>query len=66
MMLMHLSVTSFAVSILGFEIIMVNSISDSLRFGLHLGGWIILLYLTCHYGQVLIDEVYTFVSILYK
>lgn len=57
MMLMHLTLTSFVISILGFEILSVSSISDSFRFGLHMVGWISMLLLTCYYGQTLIDEV---------
>lgn len=57
MMLMHLTLTSFEISVLGFEVLMVNSRTDSLRFGMHLLGWLVLLFLICFYGQKLIDEV---------
>lgn len=57
MMIMHLTLTSLSISVLGFAIIVVDSISESFRFVLHLGGWIILLLLTCYYGQLLINEV---------
>lgn len=57
MMLMHITLTSFEISVLGFEVLMVTSFTDSLRFGMHLLGWIILLFLICNYGQKMIDEV---------
>ncbi|GLV31106.1 Odorant receptor 85b [Carabus blaptoides fortunei] len=56
MMLMHITLTSFEISVLGFEVLMVNSRTDSLRFGMHLVGWLVLLFLICSYGQKLIDE----------
>lgn len=36
---------------------MVDSLTDSFRFGMHLYGWLVLLFLVCFYGQNLIDEV---------
>lgn len=57
-MMLHLTLTSLVISALGFEIIIVHNFSDSLRFTLHLVGWLVLLLLICYYGQVLIDEVY--------
>ncbi|GLV41993.1 uncharacterized protein CBL_10152 [Carabus blaptoides fortunei] len=56
MMLMHMTLTSFEISLLGFEVLMLNSRTDSLRFGMHLLGWLVLLFLICFYGQKLIDE----------
>ncbi|GLV44631.1 Odorant receptor 67c [Carabus blaptoides fortunei] len=56
MMLMHITLTSFEISVLGFEVLMVNSRTDSLRFGMHLLGWLVLLFIICSYGQKLIDE----------
>lgn len=56
MMVMHLTLTSLCVSVLGFEIIMVGSVGDAVRFGLHLVGWVVLLFVTCRCGQTLIDE----------
>lgn len=53
---MHITLTSFVISVLGFEILMVNNLTDSIRFSLHLLGWFVLLFLVCFYGQKLIDE----------
>lgn len=58
MMVVHITVTSFEISILCFEIIMVDSIMDSMRFAMHLFGWLVLLFLVCLFGQGLIDEVF--------
>lgn len=57
MMLMHITLTSVEISILVFEVLMVTSATDSLRFGMHLLGWLVLLFLVCNYGQKMIDEV---------
>jgi hypothetical protein len=57
MMILHLTLTSLVISALGFEILIVDNFNDSLRFVLHLLGWLVLLLLICFYGQILIDEV---------
>jgi hypothetical protein len=57
MMMLHLTLTSLVISALCFEILIVDNFFDSLRFSLHLLGWLILLLLICYYGQTLIDEV---------
>ncbi|RZC42341.1 odorant receptor 67c-like, partial [Asbolus verrucosus] len=56
MMMLHLTLTSLVISALGFEILIVDNFNDSLRFTLHLLGWLVLLLLICYYGQILIDE----------
>ncbi|KAJ3620078.1 hypothetical protein MTP99_004071 [Tenebrio molitor] len=56
MMILHLTLTSLVISALGFEIFIVDNFNDSLRFVLHLLGWLVLLLLICFYGQILIDE----------
>ncbi|KAJ3652159.1 hypothetical protein Zmor_018148 [Zophobas morio] len=56
MMMLHLTLTSLVISALGFEILIVDNFHDSLRFTLHLLGWLVLLLLICYYGQLLIDE----------
>lgn len=55
-MLMHVTLTSVVISVLGFEILVVNNVTDSIRFTLHLLGWFVLLFLICFYGQRLIDQ----------
>jgi hypothetical protein len=57
MMLLHVSWTGFVISVLGFEIIMTDDVTEALRFGMHLAGWLGMLYVVCHYGQTLMDEV---------
>ncbi|KAJ8911875.1 hypothetical protein NQ315_012541 [Exocentrus adspersus] len=59
MMLVHITWTSFIISVLGFEIIMDTNFSNSVRFSLHLGGWLGMLFLICFYGQILMDDVST-------
>ncbi|XP_049821534.1 odorant receptor 49b-like [Aethina tumida] len=56
MMLLHLSLTSIVISVLGFEVLSVDNLMDSVRFCLHLLGWLVLLLLICYYGQKLADE----------
>lgn len=55
--LLYMSLTSLVISVLGFEVLMIDNIIDSLRYSLQLFGWIVLLLLVCYYGQQLIDEV---------
>lgn len=57
MMLVHITWTSFIISVLGFEIIMEPNYWVSLRFIMHLGGWLGMLFLVCFYGQILINKV---------
>ncbi|XP_071055835.1 odorant receptor 4-like [Onthophagus taurus] len=53
---LHFTLTSFVISVLGFEIIMVGNVPESLRYTLHLCGWVVLLYLLSYYGQRVMDE----------
>lgn len=57
LVILHFTLTSFVISVLLFEILMVGNLTDSLRFAMHLLGWFVLLFLICYYGQLLIDEV---------
>lgn len=57
MMLMHITLTSFEISVLCFQVLIAKNLTESLRFGLHLLGWLVVLFLICFYGQKLIDEV---------
>ncbi|KAJ8975933.1 hypothetical protein NQ317_014893, partial [Molorchus minor] len=55
MMLVHITWTSFIISVLGIEIIMDDNVFNSFRFAMHLGGWLGMLFLICFYGQTLMD-----------
>nr|UTN00916.1 odorant receptor [Semanotus bifasciatus] len=55
-MLVHITWTSFIISVLGFEIIMETNYSNSFRFAMHLVGWLGMLFLVCFYGQILMDN----------
>nr|XP_023018413.1 odorant receptor 85b-like [Leptinotarsa decemlineata] len=56
MMLIHITWTSFIISVLGFGIIMESNFWNNLRFVMHLGGWLMMLFLVCFYGQILMDK----------
>ncbi|KAI4454802.1 odorant receptor [Holotrichia oblita] len=56
-LVMHFTLTSVVISLLGFEILMVDDNKESVMYALHLIGWLIMLYTICFYGQLLIDEV---------
>lgn len=56
MMLVHITWTSFIISVLGFEVIMETEISNTFRFLMHLAGWLGMLFIVCHYGQTLMDK----------
>ncbi|XP_060523853.1 odorant receptor 4-like isoform X2 [Cylas formicarius] len=56
MLLFYITLTSIVLSVLCFEIIMVEAFEDSVRFALHLVGWLIILLSVCYYGQQLIDR----------
>nr|UTN00905.1 odorant receptor [Semanotus bifasciatus] len=56
MMLVHITWTSFIISVLGFEIVMDTNYFNSFRFTMHLGGWLGMLFLVCFYGQILMDK----------
>nr|QNH68046.1 odorant receptor 22 [Apriona germarii] len=66
MMLVHITWTSFIISVLGFEIIMDTNYSNSVRFSLHLGGWLGMLFLICFYGQILMDDSSTVSETVYQ
>ncbi|XP_018570955.1 odorant receptor 49b-like [Anoplophora glabripennis] len=66
MMLVHITWTSFIISVLGFEIIMDTNYSNSIRFSLHLGGWLGMLFLICFYGQILMDDSFAVSEALYE
>nr|WJJ63320.1 odorant receptor 20 [Pachyrhinus yasumatsui] len=56
MLLFYITLTSVVLSVLCFEIIMVDAFEDSVRFSLHLVGWLVILLSICYNGQLLIDE----------
>ncbi|XP_050312533.1 odorant receptor 4-like [Anthonomus grandis grandis] len=56
MLLFYITLTSLVLSVLCFEIIMVDAIEDSVRFTLHLFGWIVILFSVCYNGQLVIDQ----------
>ncbi|GJQ81914.1 putative odorant receptor [Trypoxylus dichotomus] len=55
-LVLHFTLTSVVVSLLGFEILMVDDNRESVMYALHLIGWLIMLYTICYYGQLVIDE----------
>nr|AVH87268.1 odorant receptor 27 [Holotrichia parallela] len=55
-LVLHFTLTSIVISLLGFEMLMVNDVKESVMYALHLIGWLIILYNICHYGQRLIDQ----------
>lgn len=57
MMLLHLTLTSVVISVLCFQVLMVDNLTDSVRFAFHLIGWLVLLLLVCYYSDQLIEEV---------
>jgi hypothetical protein len=57
MMLLHITWTSFIISILGFEITTTPDYVEAFRFFLHLSGWLGMLFIVCYYGQAIMDEV---------
>lgn len=58
-MLLHLTLTSFVISILCYVVLIATNTLEMLRFFLHLLGWLGLLFLLCFFGQKLMDEVST-------
>lgn len=57
MMFLHISVTSFIISILGYQILFAESYINSLSYSLHLAGWLVLFFCVCYNGQNLINGV---------
>ncbi|XP_066248172.1 odorant receptor 4-like [Euwallacea similis] len=55
MLLFYISLTSVVLSVLCFEVIMVDDIEDSVRFTLHLLGWLVILLSISYNGQKVID-----------
>ncbi|XP_022904516.1 odorant receptor 85c-like [Onthophagus taurus] len=55
-LVVHVTLTSLVISILGFEILMEDDLFESVRYGMHLSGWLLLLFTICHFGQNLMDE----------
>lgn len=55
-LVMHFTLISLVISVLGFEILIVTH-KESVMYILHLIGWFVILYNVCHYGQILINEV---------
>ncbi|KAK9753972.1 7tm Odorant receptor [Popillia japonica] len=53
-LVLHFTLTSIVISLLGFEILMVSDNKESVMYALHLIGWLIMLYTICFYGQLLI------------
>ncbi|ENN73835.1 hypothetical protein HUJ04_009981 [Dendroctonus ponderosae] len=56
MLLFYITLTSLVLSVLCFEVIMVDAFEDSVRFALHLVGWLAILLSVCYNGQLMIDE----------
>nr|QXE93249.1 odorant receptor 23 [Eucryptorrhynchus brandti] len=56
MLLFYITLTSLVLSVLCFEVIMVDAFEDSVRFTLHLLGWLVILFSVCYNGQLVIDE----------
>ncbi|KAK9754168.1 7tm Odorant receptor [Popillia japonica] len=54
-LVMHFTLISLVISVLGFEILIVTH-KESVMYILHLIGWFVILYNVCHYGQILINE----------
>ncbi|XP_028146887.1 odorant receptor 4-like [Diabrotica virgifera virgifera] len=56
MLIVHVSLTSLVMGSLCFQIVYAENASDKLRFMLHLGGWVTMLFITCYYSQQIINE----------
>lgn len=57
MLLFYITLTSVVLSVLCFEILMVDAFADSVRFTLHLLGWLIILLSICYNAQLVLDQV---------
>ncbi|XP_030758890.1 odorant receptor 67c-like [Sitophilus oryzae] len=66
MLLFYITLTSLVLSVLCFEIIMVEAFEDSVRFSLHLVGWLVILLSVCYNGQLLIDESWEVANDIYS
>ncbi|VEN39585.1 unnamed protein product [Callosobruchus maculatus] len=56
LLMCHVSLAAIVIGILCYYVIFVESMTDKLRHGLHLGGWMSVLYYTCLKGQTTIEE----------
>ncbi|CAG9768657.1 unnamed protein product [Ceutorhynchus assimilis] len=56
MLLFYITLISVILSVLCFEVIMVDAFEDSVRFTLHLFGWLVILFSVSYSGQLLINE----------
>lgn len=57
MLIVHVFLTSGILAIIGYQIIAVDNFIDKLRYFLHMIGWVGMLFLTCFYGQLILNEV---------
>nr|QUP79565.1 odorant receptor 5 [Monochamus saltuarius] len=55
-LVLHVCFTSAIWAIIGYQILSVDSLMDKSRYTLHLMGWVGMLFLTCYYGQKILDE----------
>ncbi|XP_072375698.1 odorant receptor 13a-like, partial [Diabrotica undecimpunctata] len=56
LLIVHVSLTSVIMGVLCFQMVFEENISDKLRYFLHLGGWVAMLFLTCYYGQLILTQ----------
>ncbi|XP_023309856.1 putative odorant receptor 92a [Anoplophora glabripennis] len=54
------------VAVIGYQIISADNLMDKLRYFLHLMGWIGMLFITCFYGQMILDESITIADAAYQ
>nr|UTN00972.1 odorant receptor [Semanotus bifasciatus] len=66
MLIVHVTLTSLIFGVLGYQIATVEIFTEKLRYFMHLGGWIALLFLTCYYGQLILDESTTVANAAYQ
>ncbi|KAJ8981818.1 hypothetical protein NQ317_007404 [Molorchus minor] len=66
MLIVHVCLTSLIFGVLGYQIVKVDVVSEKLRYAMHLGGWIFLLFLTCYYGQLILNESTSVASAAYQ
>ncbi|XP_050307514.1 odorant receptor 4-like [Anthonomus grandis grandis] len=56
LILVHISITSMIFGLILFFILKLESYADKLRYMAHLTGWLVLLFITCFYGQCITDK----------
>nr|QNH68059.1 odorant receptor 35 [Apriona germarii] len=66
MLIIHVFLTSAILAIIGYQIILVDSLIDKLRYFLHMMGWVMMLFLTCFYGQFILNESTTIADAAYQ